>query len=342
MGAWRGSGQFLFAPSFLAGFLASWWCRAQDNTMSTVTLDWFAYPPGEFAGGAVSVGNFDGVHLGHRALIAAARARAEKLGGPKVAVTFDPPPHQVLHVGPIRSPLTTISERAELLHGAGADHVVILRTSPALLALSPEAFFEDVLVRQLGAKAIVEGQDFRFGRKRAGSNETLRTLCAAAGLEFEELAQLMYQGEPVSSSRVRTAIMQGNVALAAELLARPHRITGTVISGARRGRTIGFPTANLGEVATVLPGNGVYAVRATLDGQSHPAAANIGPNPTFGEDAQKIEIHLIGFSGGLYGKPLMVDFITRLRETRPFGGVAELVEQLKRDVADAKRELEGE
>jgi riboflavin kinase/FMN adenylyltransferase len=209
-----------------------------------------------------------------------------------------------------------------------------------LLALSPEAFFEDVLVRQLGAKAIVEGHDFRFGRNRAGSNDTLRTLCSTAGLVFVEVPQLLHGGEPVSSSRVRAAIVQGDVRLAAELLARPHRVTGTVITGAKRGRTIGFPTANLGEVSTVLPGNGVYAVRALVDGQSHPAAANIGPNPTFGEEAQKIEVHLIGFSGDLYGRSLAVEFITRLRDTRPFAGVNELVEQLKRDVEEAKRVLD--
>jgi riboflavin kinase/FMN adenylyltransferase len=301
-----------------------------------VALDWCEYPPPEFVGGAITVGNFDGVHLGHRALVAAAHARAGRLGGPAVAVTFHPPPHQVLHPGPVRPSLTTLSERADLLRAAGADRVVVLKTSPALLALSPEAFFEDVLARQLGAKAIVEGHDFRFGRGRAGNNETLRTLCAASGREFEEVAPVNYGGEPVSSSRVRAAITLGDVALARELLARPYRVTGDVILGARRGRTIGFPTANLGEVATVLPGNGVYAVRAIVDGQACPAAANIGPNPTFGEDAQKIEVHLIDFAGDLYGKTLTVEFFARLRDIRPFAGVAELVEQLKRDVEAAR------
>src|SRR5262249_40647367 len=161
---------------------------------------------------------------------------------------------------------------------------------------SPEAFFEDVLVRQLGAKAVVEGHDFRFGRGRAGTNDTLRNLCVASGLAFEEVPQLHYQGEPVSSSRVRAAIVSGDVPLAAELLARPYRIAGTVITGAKRGRTIGFPTANLGNVPTVLPGNGVYAVRANVDGKMWPGAANVGPNPTFGEDARKVEVHLIGFA----------------------------------------------
>ena len=309
--------------------------------MSTVPLDWSAYPPAEFTGGAVTVGNFDGVHLGHLALVAAARKRADGLGGPAVAVTFDPPPHVVLHPdsGPPRPPLTTLPDRAELLHAAGADHVVILRTSPALLALSPEAFFEDVLARQLGAKAVVEGYDFRFGRGRAGTNATLRELSAAASIAFEEVPQVTHRDDPVSSSRVRAAIVGGDVARAAELLARPYRLAGTVIAGAKRGRTIGFPTANLSGLPTVLPGNGVYAVRAAVDGTMWPGAANVGPNPTFGEDARKIEVHLIGFAGDVYGKPMTVDFVAKLRDTRPFAGVAELVEQLKQDIEHAKTSL---
>lgn len=309
--------------------------------MATARLDWSAYPPPEFTGGAVTVGNFDGVHLGHRALVAAARKHAEELRGPAVAVTFDPPPHVVLHPdsGPPRPPLTTLEDRAEVLHAAGADHVVILNTSPALLALSPEAFFEDVLARQLGAKAVVEGYDFRFGRGRAGTNDTIRTLCKAAGLTFEEVPPVLHAGEPVSSSRVRAAVVGGNVERAAELLARPYRIAGTVISGAKRGRAIGFPTANLGGVPTVLPGNGVYAVRAFVGGTMWPAAANVGPNPTFGEDARKVEVHLIGFAGDMYGQPMAAEFVTKLRDTRPFAGVNELVEQLKQDIEHAKRVL---
>jgi riboflavin kinase/FMN adenylyltransferase len=304
--------------------------------MATVFLDWHEYPPSGVAGGAVTVGNFDGVHRGHQALVAAARRQADAVRGPAVVMTFNPPPHQVLHPGSERPPLTTIPRRAELLHSLGADHVVVLRTSPALLALSPEAFFEDVIARQLGAKALVEGYDFRFGRGRAGTNDTLRSLCSVAGFAFEEVPQLTLNGEPVSSSRVRSALLAGDVARAAELLNRNYTIAGTVVTGAQRGRTIGFPTANLDEVLTVLPANGVYAVRATVGGRAWPAAANVGPNPTFGETAQKIEVHLIGFSGDVYGQEMTVEFVTRLRETRPFSGVSTLIEQLKTDVEQAK------
>ncbi len=304
--------------------------------MATAHLDWFEYAPPEFAGGTVTVGNFDGVHRGHQSLVAAARQVAENVHGPTVVVTFDPPPHQVLHPGSERPPLTTIAQRAELLHAIGADHVVVLRASRELLALSPEAFFEDVIVKQHGAKALVEGYDFHFGRGRAGTNATLRSLCEAAGLAFAEVSQFVVGGEPVSSSRVRAALLSGDVSCATELLSRPYRIAGMVVTGAKRGRTIGFPTANLGDVQTVLPGNGVYAVRATVDSVTHPGAANIGPNPTFGEDSRKIEVHLIGFAGDVYGKEMQVEFVARLRETQPFAGVDELIKQLNRDIAAAK------
>ena len=305
--------------------------------MATAAIDWTAPAPPGFRGGAVTVGNFDGVHRGHRALVAAAARWAGRVGGPAVAVTFDPPPYSVLFPGtPPRAPLTTLPERAALLHAAGADHVAVLRTDPTLLALSPEAFVGEVVVRLFGAGAVVEGYNFRFGRDRAGNTGVLRGLCAAAGVAFEEVPPLAVGGEVVSSSRVRVAVVGGDVAGAAELLGRAYRIAGVVVGGARRGRTIGFPTANLADVPTVLPGNGVYAVRARAEGRSWAAAANVGSNPTFGDAARKIEVHLIDFSGDLYGRPLGVEFVRKLRDTRPFAGAADLVEQLKADVAAAR------
>jgi len=309
--------------------------------MATLSLTWTEHPPTEFTGGAVTVGNFDGVHRGHQALVAAARRWADRVGGPCVVVTFDPPPAALLHPRPDKAiPLTTYAERAELLHASGADHVVTLKTDAGLLSLSPEAFFEDVLLGLFRAKAVVEGYNFRFGRGRAGDTTTLRELCAKSGLAFEEVASLMVAGEAVSSSRVRTALNDGDVATATELLGRAYRIAGTVVSGARRGRTIGFPTANLDNVPTLLPKEGVYAVRAIVSGTGYPAAANIGPNPTFGDDARKIEVHLIDFNGDLYGTQLAVEFVARLRDTKSFANVDELVDQLHRDVSAAKAILD--
>jgi riboflavin kinase/FMN adenylyltransferase len=305
--------------------------------MATLSLRWTEYPPPDFTGGAVTVGNFDGVHRGHRALVAAAKKWATRLGGPTVAVTFDPPPVALLNPAAVQVPLSTPSERAELLHACGADRVLILKTDPGLLSLSPEAFFEDVLTRLLGAKAVVEGYNFRFGRGRAGDTRQLRDLCQSAGIAFEEVRPVDVRGEPVSSSRVRSAVNGGDVATASELLGRPYRIAGTVVEGAKRGRTIGFPTANLDGVETLVPAVGVYAGRAWVDDRIYSAAANVGPNPTFGEDARKIEIHLLDYAGNLYGRRLAVEFLAKLRDTKPFGSADELVEQLERDVEATRK-----
>jgi riboflavin kinase/FMN adenylyltransferase len=197
----------------------------------------------------------------------------------------------------------------------------------------------------LQARAIVEGSNFCFGRNREGTVETLVALCRESGLGLTIVPPLMSAEGEVSSSRVRASLLQGDVATARQLLGRPYLLRGQVITGQRRGRTIGFPTANLGQTPTVVPGEGVYAVRVRLEGQpgsAWPGAANIGPNPTFGEQVRKIEVHLIGFTGDLYGRELGVEFVSRLRETRPFSGPAELVAQLQRDVEQALSLLKDE
>lgn len=301
---------------------------------------WSEFPPEVLRAGAVTVGNFDGVHRGHRALVAAARGCADRARGPAIAITFDPPPAVLLgrQDGPLRVPLTTMAERAAWLQHAGVDHVAILRTDAALLSLSPEAFFEDVLLRQFGAVAIVEGYDFRFGRARQGDVSLLRDLCLRHGMHFEEVRPLTSaSGEPVSSSRIRKALLEGEIPLAEELLGRPYAILGRVATGAQRGRTLGFPTANLEDVMTLVPAVGVYAVRVEYQGQTYHGASNIGPNPTFGELARKIEVHLLDFAGDLYGKTLEVTFLARLRSTRPFASVDELVAQLQRDIAAVRQ-----
>jgi riboflavin kinase/FMN adenylyltransferase len=304
--------------------------------MPTETIDWTALPPQELAGGAVSIGNFDGVHAGHRELAAVTVRAARAAGGPAVAVTFDPPPQAVLNPGREKPPLTTVADRADLLHAAGVNHVAVLRTDPGLLALSPEAFFEEVILRVFSARAVVEGYNFHFGRGRAGDNATLRRLCDQHGVRFHEVPPLHLGGEPVSSSRVRGLLSAGDVTAAAELLGRSYTVRGVVTTGAKRGRTIGFPTANLTGVRTLLPKDGVYAVRAVVNEQMYAAAANVGPNPTFGEDARKVEVHLLDFAGDLYGAEVSVEFVRRLRDTRPFAGVNELVGQLQRDVAEVR------
>jgi riboflavin kinase / FMN adenylyltransferase len=308
--------------------------------MAMTSLHWMTHPPEEFTRGAVTVGNFDGVHRGHRELVLAARRQAPD--GPVVAVTFDPPPLQLLAPHVIKPPLSTLTDRIDWLTACGADHVLILETDAGLLSLSPEAFFEDVLVGLLRAQAVVEGYNFRFGRARTGGVSTLRELCHGAGVKFEEVPPLLVRGEAVSSSRIRLALNRGDVTEAAELLGRPYTASGQIITGAKRGRTLGFPTANLAPTETLLPADGVYAVRAMVNDVSYPAAANIGPNPTFGEEAKKIEVHLIGFTGDIYGQRLHVTFVERLRATQPFSGVPALVEQLQRDITRAREICESQ
>jgi riboflavin kinase/FMN adenylyltransferase len=285
----------------------------------------------------VTVGNFDGVHRGHAALLAELRRQARAVGGPAVALTFDPHPLQILRPEQFQPVLTTANDRAELIQACGADSVLLLRTTPALLHLSAAEFFHQVLRERLGAHALVEGPNFGFGRNREGTIETLNALCREAKISLTIVSPVLANGKPVSSSRVRKAIERGAVREAAELLNRPYFLRGTVGEGRQRGRTIGFPTANLEHIETLLPADGVYAVRVHRGLESWPGAANIGPNPTFGEQMRKVEVHLIGFQGDLLGQTLRIDFLERLRDTRPFAGVEELIAQLRRDVEEARR-----
>lgn len=304
--------------------------------MAILHIGWTQHPPEIVTGGAVTVGNFDGVHRAHHQLVAVTREEARITGGPTVVVTFDPPPLALLNPAQAKQPLTTTADRIALLQVAGAEHVVVLKTEAALLALSPEAFFEDVLVGLFGAKSVVEGYNFRFGRNRTGDTNTLRELCTASGRRFVQVPPLLEDAEAISSSRIRSALLAGDVTAAARWLGRRYAIRGIVEGGAQRGRTIGFPTANLGGVATLLPKDGVYAVRVKIDERNVVGAANIGPNPTFGEVAKKVEVHLLDFRGELYGRSLQVEFAARLRDTRPFATIADLVTQLEHDVALAR------
>jgi riboflavin kinase/FMN adenylyltransferase len=294
------------------------------------------FPP-VLCGGAVAIGNFDGAHLGHAALIA--EVLRHKGAGPGVAVTFDPHPLTLLRPGFTPQLLTTVAERCEQLHGLGVDHVVLLKSTRELFDLTADRFFAEVIQRRLAPRAMVEGENFRFGHNREGDIERLAQLCRASSIEFFVQPSIHAGEEPISSSRIRSLLVAGDVSGANRLLGRNYCLSGIVEQGARRGRTIGFPTANLGQVQTVIPKDGVYAVRVSLSEGVFAAAANVGGNPTFAESRRKIEIHLIGFNGDLYGREIKAEFVERLRDTRTFGGVDELISQLKHDIEAAKRIL---
>ena len=295
--------------------------------------------PAELRGGFVSIGNFDGVHRGHAGILARLRELAGRDRAAAVVFTFDPPPVRLLR--PDRAPpvLTWLERKIELIGAFGIDTIVIYPTNRELLGMRPEQFFQTIVVEGLGARGLVEGPTFAFGRDRAGNVETLRALCSKFGLTLEVAEPYSYGSEVVSSTRIRQTLDSGKVETAAEMLGRPHRIRGRVIRGQRRGHALGVPTANLDGVDTALPADGVYAVRVWLAGaedrRSWGGAMNLGPNPTFGEFARKVEVHLIGFSGELYGDTLEVDFLARLRDTRNFASADELVAQLRSDVRRA-------
>jgi riboflavin kinase/FMN adenylyltransferase len=269
-------------------------------------------------------------------LVGAARGA----GGPAVVFTFDPHPVWILRPDSAPPPLTWTDRKAELLGELGVDAVIAYPTDTALLELSAEDFFRRIVVERLAAKDVVEGTNFYFGHGRAGTIDVLRRLCRAAKIGLEVVEPVMIGGEPVSSSRVRRLVAAGSVDDARQLLTQPYRVRGMVRHGAGRGAKLGFPTANVDAIDTLLPGPGVYAGRAAAGGALWPAAINVGPNPTFGEQAMKVEVHLIGFQGSLYGEPLEVDFLSRLRDIQRFDNVAALLAQVGTDVAEAKRRAE--
>jgi len=290
--------------------------------------------------GAVAIGNFDGVHRGHARIIAHLIQKSRQVGGPATVLTFDPHPVRLLRPQEAPPPLTWTERKADLLSELGVDAMIAWPTDENLLRLSAREFFDQVVRDRLAARAVVEGPNFFFGRDRQGNIDVLRRFAAEAGTALEVVDPVQIEGQIVSSSRVRRLIGDGDVDAARRLLTQPYRLRGMVTHGAGRGAKIGFPTANIDAIDTILPATGVYAGRAFTASVTRPAAISIGPNPTFGEQRLKVEVHLIRFHETLYGQPLEVDFLARLREIQTFAGVEELKAQLARDVQEAQRVAE--
>lgn len=293
--------------------------------------------PESLHGACISIGNFDGVHTGHVSMLQQLVRLARELAVPAAAVTFEPHPIAVLRPEFTPPLLTTPDERRRLLLEAGVDAVFVLPVSSSLLQLTPQQFFEQVIQRKFHARGIVEGPNFHFGRDRAGTITTLQQLCLETSIACRIVAPADAGQEMISSSRIRALLCRRAVTDAVSLLGRPYRMTGFVHRGAQRGRTIGFPTANLAEIHTLLPAHGVYAGTAAVHGQTWPAAVSIGPNPTFGEQREKIEVHLDGFSGDLYGSRLSVDLLAEIRPLQAFSSAGELIARITADVAEVRR-----
>jgi riboflavin kinase/FMN adenylyltransferase len=303
-----------------------------------ITIESCAPVPAAARGGFLTIGNFDGVHRGHSHLLARLRARADAAGAAALALTFNPHPVALLRPEQAPVPLVWPEREVELLRAAGADEVGVFRTGPWLLELSAREFFDRVIVGQFQARGLVEGPNFAFGRDRKGDTAMLARWCAEAGLAFEVVEPTVIDGALISSTRIRNALNEGRAADAARWLGRPHRIRGRVVRGAARGATLGFPTANLDGIDTLIPADGVYATRAFVGGRSPgwAAACHVGPNATFGELARSVEAHLIGFDGDLYGGEVELDFLERLRPTRRFDGRDALLAQIRSDVAETE------
>lgn len=288
-------------------------------------------------GGAVSIGNFDGVHLGHAALIEQLRRCADEAGGPAVVFTFDPHPVRVLRPDFAPPPLTWTSRKAELLEQLNVDMTLVYPTDMAMLELSPEDFFQNIIVDSLGAKALVEGPNFAFGRDRIGTIDLLQLLCNDQQIHLQVVPPCLTGEQYISSSRIRDAITQGDIDFACEMLTRPYRIRGMVTHGRNRATAMGFPTANLDAIDTLVPAAGVYAGIAWVKDKPYASAIHIGPNPTFAEVETKFEVHLLDFQEMIYGQILKVDMISRVRDIRTFEDPELLQAQLKLDIEQVRQ-----
>ena len=284
-------------------------------------------------GATVTVGTFDGVHPGHRAVLAEIEARARSADRKSLLVTFEPHPLEVVNPGAAPPLLTSGAERREVLAQTELDYVVFLRFDRQLASLSPEAFVRTVLIRRFNMKELVIGHDHGFGRGRSGDVETLRRLGTEDGFLVDVVAPVEIGGHPVSSTQIRRAVMGGDLVTATRLLGRPYSVSGRVVQGAGRGRTIGIPTINVAEVpgTKLFPPDGVYAVRVETPQGRFGGMLNQGPRPTFGEASRSIEAHLFGFEGDLYGSWVRVEWVERLRDTKKFDSAEQLIAQLATD-----------
>lgn len=285
-----------------------------------------------------TVGTFDGVHLGHQAILKTIKERADMQNSESLLITFDPPPP--LFFGVTHSLLSSKNEKIEVLQENHLQNLLILRFSNQLAQMEPEDFIERILVTELKVKEVVIGKTHRFGRKKSGDFKLLEKFGEKLGFRVDVLQPVTYEDIPISSSRVRATLENGEVDRVREMLGRSYSFSGKVVKGTGRGKMLEYPTANL-EVDSLklLPANGVYAVRAELDNRNFPAVMNIGTRPTFGNANKNIEVHLLDFDQVLYGKSLKIYCIKRLRAERIFENEKSLKSQIERDLKTAKELL---
>jgi riboflavin kinase / FMN adenylyltransferase len=300
----------------------------------------FTAAPSGWGRSVVAIGVFDGVHRGHQQTIRYAVDRAAELGLESVVVTFDPHPSEVVRPGSHPAILTEQARKAELIESLGVDVLCVVPFTQQFSMLPPEEFVHDVLVENLHAALVVVGENFRFGHHAAGNVDLLRGLGRTFGFAVEGAQLVTEQGVVFSSTYVRSCVAAGDVATAATVLGRPHRIEGVVVRGDQRGRDLGFPTANLLCAPHVaIPADGVYAAWLHQRGKPYPAAVSIGTNPTFAGREHRVEAFVLDFDGDLYGERVSLDFVAHLREMRKYEGPEKLVAQITVDVEQTRAVL---
>jgi riboflavin kinase/FMN adenylyltransferase len=296
--------------------------------------------PDSLKGSIVALGNFDGFHLGHQAVVSRAIARAFHERRPAIVATFDPHPVRLFKpdLPPFR--LTTLDQRETLFAHAGADAMLVFAFTRELASMDAEQFVAEVLARQIGAAGVVTGDDFSFGKGRQGDVALLKTLGERHGVIAEAVPQVLLEGERISSGRIREALVAGDVGTATHMLSRDYAIAGVVQRGDARGRELGYPTANLDLADYQRPKYGIYAVRVTFDdGSDHPGVASLGVRPTFDPPQELLEAHLFDMDADLYGRKIEVALHAYIREEKKFGDVADLVAHMREDEAKARKLL---
>jgi riboflavin kinase/FMN adenylyltransferase len=295
------------------------------------------------AGTVITVGTFDGVHRGHWQVLRALATAAHERELDSVLVTFDPHPLRIVRPEAAPPLLVTPAEKIEILAQADLDRVAFLRFTAALAAYPPERFVKEILIGRFAMRHLVIGYDHGFGHGRAGDVETLKTIGTRTGFDVDVVAPVHDGGEPISSSRIRRALLAGDVAAAARGLGRPYAVTGTIVRGEGRGRRLGFPTANLdvGSTDKLIPNEGIYAVRAALHDRSADGVLHLGPRPSFAGLPPSVELHIFDFDGDLYGRRIRVDFIERIRDIARFDSVDALVRAMAADCEEGRRLLAG-
>ena len=288
--------------------------------------------PEAFRGGAISIGKFDGMHLGHSLIVHRLKSYAHQRQIPAILVTFDPPPAVLLQPNANLKPICTLERKIELIRNFHVDAVVVIPTTTELLQQSAETFFYETIQDRFHTKVVVAGRNFSFGRDRIGTPDVIRLYGQWTGIEVDIVDPLQIGEERVSSSGIRRLIQEGQIERVNELMPSPYRMTGTVIVGEQRGRTLGFPTANLGDVQTILPKQGIYATVTRIEGKRYGSTTHIGTNPTFDVAVPKIEVFIHDFDGDLYGQQIAVDFLALLREPVRFNSAEALVRQMHEDV----------